>query len=139
MSLASNKPYNSRLIVDSGYVKSASLSTATASAALDFIDVDPYPTTEQVIVQVVTTALTSGISAGVTGSYSLQNSADAASWSSISELATFGSSLAATTTKVLLPPSVKRYVRVLATFADSASVATTYNDLTGSMTASVLF
>ena len=139
MSLASNKPYNSRLLEDSLYVKSASLSTATASAALDFVQASPYPTTEQVIVQVATTALTTGIANGVTGSYALQNSADNLNWSSISELATFGSDLAATTAKVLLPPSVKRYVRVLATFADSASVAATYNDLTGSLTASVLF
>ena len=140
MALASNKPYNTRLVEDVNYIKSASLQTAVVTPGLDFVQATPYPTTEAVILQANTSAATSNLAGGVTASFAWQDSADNSSFSNISQLATYtvsGSSLAATSVQVLLPPNVRRYVRVAVTLTDSASLATT--NATGSITASVLF
>lgn len=142
MALASNNPYNSRLLEDANYVKSASLQTAVVTAGLDFVQASPYPTTEQVILQADMSALTSTLAGGITASVSWQDSADNSSFAAISKLAAYTSkgtaSIAAISGKqVLLPPDVKRYVRLAAAFTDPAGAATT--NYTGSITASVLF
>lgn len=141
MALASNKPYNTRLVEDANFVKSASLQTAVVTAGLDFVQALPYPTTEQVILQANLGATTTTLANGITASIAWQDSADNSSFAAISQLAGFSvkgaSTLAATSQQVLLPPNVRRYVRLAATFADSGSNATT--NYTGSFTASVLF
>lgn len=141
MSLASNNPFNSRNLRDANYIKSSSLQTSLVTPSLDFIQATPYPTTEQVILQATLGATTTTLANGVTASIAWQDSADNSSFSNITQLGSFAvigtTTLAATSQQVLLSPSVRRYVRVAATFTDSGSNSTT--NYTGSLTASALF
>jgi hypothetical protein len=140
MSLASNNPTNTRLLTDTEYLASCSLQTSLSTSGFDFIQASPYPTTEQVIVRMNTSTITSTLVGGVTGSFRLQDSANNSSYSNISELAGYtlkGTSLTATSQDVLLPPSVRRYIRSTATFTDSGSNSTT--NYTGSISCSVFF
>jgi len=140
MSLATNTPTNSRLLTDINYIASASLQTATATPSLDFIQATPYPVTERVVVSINSSTITSTKANGVTGSIAYQDSADNSTFANISQLAGYalsGSSLTATNQQILLPPSARRYLRINATFTDSASLSTT--NYTGSITCSVLF
>lgn len=140
MSLASNLPYNNRLVEDVNFVKAVNLRTALYTAGIDFVQVTPYPTTEAVILRADSSAISSTLDAGVTGSFTWQDSADNSSFANIPQLAGFtatGASLPATSQVVLLPPTVRRYVRGFVTLTDSGSNSTT--NITGSITASVLF
>ena len=139
MSLASNNPTNTRLLTDKSFLSSASLQTALNTTGFDFVQTTPYPTTEAVIFRLSTGTITTGLTGGVTGSFTYQDSADNSSYSNISKLAGYtikGTSLAATSQDVLLPPDVRRYVRVAAAFTSASVTVTNY---TGSISASVLF
>lgn len=141
MSLASNLPYNNRILTDPNYVKAANLKSAVVTSGLDFVQVTPYPTTEQVILRADLSALTSTLDAGLTASVAWQDSADNSSFAVVPQLAGFTTngtaSLSAVNQLVLLPPTSRRYVRLAVTLTDSGSNATT--NVTGSVTASVLF
>lgn len=141
MALVNNKPFNTRILEDVSFIKSASLQDAVVTAGLDFVQAMPYPTTEQVIAQANLSATTTTLAGGITASIAWEESADNSTFAAVPELAGFTVlgkiDLAATSQQVLLPPSVKRYVRLAGTFTDAAGdPATNY---TGSITASVLF
>lgn len=142
MGLASNSPYNTRTLTDVNYVVSKSLQSATASAAMDLVQAVPYPTTEQVIVKFNNSLISSSFNK-ISSSLALQHSdASTGAFVDIPELAPMTAtsvtdySMPAATRYVLLPPSVKRYIRVNET-ATSASAA--LSNITGSITASLLF
>jgi hypothetical protein len=143
MALVPNNPYNSRLLEDVNYIKAVTLPTS-ASAAMDLIQPNPYPTTERVIAQ-INVSLISASESTLTGSTVWQDSADNVTFANVSQLAgisTYGATgtIAAASQLVLFPPSVRRYVRVLSTYTyNSASVQVGVPDLTGSITASLLF
>lgn len=143
MGLASNLPSNTRTLTDVNFVVTKSLSSATASAAMDLVQAVPYPVTEHVIVKFGNSLLSSSFTQ-LTSSLALQHSdASTGVFTDIEELAplvvksvTSNTSIAAGERSVLLPPSVKRYIRVNET-ATSASAA--LSNVTGSITASLLF
>jgi len=156
MSITGSVPFNTRLILDTNYIVSASIPTTLAAGAavgsasiassgstpaLDFIQATPYPTTERVIVRVDASAVLGSTGSAIT--FVLQHSDDNVTFIDIPELSSTlvsstgnaGTASAAYAT-VLLPPTVKRYVRARVAVPASSSLST---GLTGSYTASVLF
>lgn len=133
MSLASNTPTNQRALKDGTFVKVASSlgGTSGATAGFNLVQSLPYPTTEQVVLKVETTALAGS---NTTASFFVQESEDNSTYTNIAEFATqtltVPTTRAATTYNYILPPDVKQYVRV----SSSVSGATT-----GGYTASLAF
>lgn len=124
MSLANNAPVNTRSIRDINYIANIALPVAANTVntnALDLIQATPYPTTQYVIAQVLT-----GASNATANSKNinvvLQDSADNVTFANIALLANplltvtdNGGTTPAGSASVLLPPSVRRYVRAQAT------------------------
>ena len=132
MSLASNNPTNQRQLNDANFVSAVSLATGT-STAFNLVSAAPYPTTEQIVLEIDT-----GVLAGTntTAAFAVQDSADGVTFTSVSTLGSITKTVPTTTPATaslaswLLPPSIKQYVRV----SSSLSGATT-----GNFTASLSF
>jgi hypothetical protein len=140
MTLQNNAPANFRFIQDTNYIATASLAVPAtqylaasgSTAALDLVQAVPYPVTEKIIVNVAASALTN-LSGSTNVNIALQHSATnvSANFVNIPELAsplvrvtgTSTNTGATTQDNVLLPPSVKRYVRAYAYSETSASLA----------------
>ena len=153
MSLSTSVPLNTRIITDPNYIVSAlfptatqpalgtaSISTSGSTSALDFVQKTPYPTIAQIILQVDTSTLI-GTSGSFVSRFFIQHSDDNVSFVKIPQLASndiFDSAgtSSASSTQYLLPPNVKRYVRLQASSSAGGSVV---GGITGSYTASVLF
>lgn len=157
MSIVASVPTNTRLIEDTNYIVyglvptslaagaaagSASFAASGSTPALDFIQAKPYPTTETVIVRIDSSVIT-GLSGSNAITFNLQHSDDNVTFVNIPELSTAlvsstnnSGTASAGYAQVLLPPSVKRYVRAAVSVPATGSLST---GLTGSYTASVLF
>jgi hypothetical protein len=125
MALANNAPVNTRAIIDINYVGTANLPAGAANTntnALDMIQAKPYPTTEYVLCQVLMAAAatsTNNKNINVT----LEDSANNVTFAIIPIFASpllqvtdnNGAGWAAQSVQVMLPPTVRRYIRAKAT------------------------
>jgi hypothetical protein len=132
MSLVNNAPTNQRLLTDLTFVKSATLATGVAGS-IDLVQSVPYPTTEQVVLNVTTTILSGS---NTTATFTVQDSADNSSFSNVGLLGakavtvTSPGVVGAVVASYALPVNVRQYVRV----SSSISGATT-----GGFTSSLAF
>jgi len=124
MSLANNAPVNTRAIRDINYIANIALPVAANTVntnGLDLIQATPYPTTEYVIVQVLTSA-SNATANSKNVNVVLQDSADNVTFANIALLANplltvtdNSGTTPAGAANVLLPPSARRYIRAQAT------------------------
>jgi len=141
-----NAPFNSLLLTDASYTVAVSTGLTAGSTSytpsVNFNTAKPYPTTAKVIAQLSNTALT-GTSGSLITYAGLQDSADNSSFaaipcftSSILNATDVAGSVAAGTAQVLLPPSVRQYVRASVTVPTGGAVVT--SGITGSFGLTIL-
>jgi len=124
MSLTTNTPYNSRLLLDANYIAATS-SANTIFNSFNLVQAVPYPTTEVVILNVSTPSLSGS---NTTASFLVQDSADNTTFAAVAALspqninAVSGS---AASVSWLLPPTVRQYVRVTGSVSGTVSGAVT--------------
>lgn len=134
MSLASNTPYNKRLLNDANFVAATTLvAGGVAASSFNLVQSTPYPTPEQIVLKVDTGGLTGS---NTTAAFTVQDSADNSSFTNVAILGSVNQTVpttapaTASVAQWLLPPTIKQYVRV----SCSLSAATT-----GNFTASLAF
>lgn len=136
-----NAPFNSQILQDANYIVTSSVTAASPS--MDLIQASPFPTTRYVVLNVTASAVNSTKYATWSASLSVQDSADNSTFADVAAMGPLAINDAATktagTSKISyqFPPTIRRYVRVGAISAISASAAIA--ELTGSVTASLGF
>lgn len=124
MSLANNAPVNTRAVRDINYIANIAMPNAANTvntAGLDLIQATPYPTTEYVIAQILTSAGNGANNKNV--NVVIQDSADNVTFANIALFAApiltvtdnNGGGYPVGSANVLLPPSARRYIRAQAT------------------------
>jgi len=113
--------------------------STTSTNAVDLGAVTPFPVTEHIMVQIVTTAGNGANNKNVNITIQDSNVNTAANFTNIAELAALvipevSASYAATTRNVALPPSTRQYVRLLCVTENAGGNATN-----GTATLKVLF
>jgi hypothetical protein len=131
MAIVNNTPQNTRELKDALLSKAATLATGVTTG-IDLVQSTPYPTTEQVVLNVYNGALAG---TNTTAAFWVQDSADNSTFTSLSTLGSVTKTVPtnAAASKVAsfsLPPGTRQYVRV----SSSLSGATT-----GDFTASIMF
>jgi hypothetical protein len=142
MSLAQNKPVNSRLLRDNLIKQSSAVPTPTPS--FDLFQVNPYPTPEQFVVRVTAGTVTSTFDF-VTHSIVLEHSDDNVTFVSIPTLGstvstdTLGSGgTDPVTASYSMPPDVKRYVRAAPYFYSGSNSQTYSSSIVSTFSSSVV-
>ena len=128
MSVANGAPTNTRALQDINYIANCLLPSGAANTntnAFNLVQATPYPVSERFIVNVATTASTSGNSINMnvvlqqTAAYSANGLPDYPNWTNIAELNILKLVPNATLTNAfsqqyLLPPACKQFIRALA-------------------------
>lgn len=123
MAVSNGTPNNARALLDQNYIASAALPNAANTvntSGLDLVQATPYPTTDRIDVQIVTTGGNGANSKNI--NFRLMGSTDNSSFTNI---ATFANPLLQTVDNsgagynnaniiVKLPPSCPRYIRATA-------------------------
>ncbi len=128
MSVANGTPSNFRGVLDANYITNIALPTAGSTAngnGLDLVQPTPYPVTERVVAQIVTTAGNGANNKNIT--FYLQDSANNSTFANIAGLGTQiqtdanNGGYAASTMNWSLPPATRRYVRAVGVSQDANS------------------
>jgi len=134
MSLASNTPYNARLLNDYNFVAATLLvAGGVAASSFNLVQALPYPTPEQTVLKVDTGALAG---TNTTAAFTVQDSADNSTFANVASLGSVTKTVPTTAVAVaglatwLLPPTIKQYVRVSCSYSGAT---------TGNFTASLAF
>ena len=131
-----------RAIQDAVFSTSTALgnnNSVTSTAALDLGSVTPFPVTERIMAQIVTTAATGANNKNVNVSLQDSNVNTAANFVNIVSLAPLtipevSAAYAATTRNIALPPATRQFVRLLCTTENAGGNATD-----GTATLKILF
>jgi hypothetical protein len=143
MSLANNPPANTRAVRDINYISNIAMPNAANTVntnSLDLIQAVPFPVTETVTVQLLTAGGNGANNKNINAI--LQDSADNSNWANIAVFATpllqtvdnNGAGYNNASVNVLLPPSVRRYIRAQATGEANGG-----NAANGTLTLQLLF
>lgn len=132
--VANASPVNTRAVIDLNYVGTANCPDAAANTntnALDLIQSTPYPSTEYVLCKVLVAAAATGTNNGNVN-ITLEDSANNVTFAIIPTFASpllkvtdnNGAGWSAQSVTVMLPPSVRRYIRAKATGEANSHPAT---------------